>query len=299
MEKIKSRLFALLFFIAIAGQIIWSPISWDIGGISIGYPSLSWGNWINFINLAFFIILIGLLCEMRNPTLDFRPDKNKRWRLVGIFLLIVAVIVFLVLMFWQPERPGYSFFSQATFQFPRGSGNSYTWPTAILTTLSTIFMETFSLALLFGFLFMTKSTPQTSKSYKIILFGAAILEVLFFMEYVLFFASGSGMGFKAGKTRIDLLTTYWFHWDLWSELVIFIGAIWLLKKGKGPQTTWTPKEKRLASIAVELVLFMVFIVNPIGMGVEPEKIIASVVPFILATIGLILYLRHIKKKRMS
>jgi len=297
MKYIKNRLFALSFFILIAGQIIWSPIMWNITGISIGYPTLSFGEWINFTNFAFFIVLVGLFYEMYNPTLNFELDTNKKWRAAGIFLLIVAAMVFIVLMFRQPERPGYSILNPATFEFPRGSGTFYTWPTSVLTTLSTIFMETFSFALFFGFLFMTKSTPQTSKSYKIMLFGAAILELLFFMIYVLFFISGSGMGMLAGKTRIQLLTTYWFYWDFWSELVICVGAIWLLKKGKEVQTSWTPKEKKFVSIAVLLVLLLTFVVNPIAQGVQAEKIFASLIVFVLATIGFILYLKYTKKKK--
>jgi hypothetical protein len=161
-------------------------------------------------------------------------------------------------------------------------------------------METASFSLLFGFLFMTKSTPQTSKSYKIMLIGAAALELLFFiLLYALFFITGAGIGNFAGLTRIQLLTTYWFHWDLWSELVIFIGAIWLLKRGKGyaPQIPWTPKEKRLVSIVVVLVLFMSFVINPIAQGVEPEKVFASLVIFALAMTGFILYLKYNEKKK--
>jgi len=297
MKYIKNRLFALLFFILIAGQIILSPIMWNITGISIGYPPLSFGEWINFTNFAFSIVLVGLLYEMYHPTLNFKLDKNKKWRAAGIFLLIVSIVVFFVLMFWQPERPGYSILNPATFEFPRGSRTFYTLPTSVLVTISTLFMETFSFSLFFGILFMTKSTPQKSKSYKIMLFGAAMLELLFFMAYVLFFISGSGMGMNAGKTRIQLLTTYWFYWDFWSELVIFIGAIWLLKKGKEFQTSWTLKEKRFAYIAIVLALFLTFVVNPIAMGVGPERIFASLVAFALAIIVFILYLRHTRKKK--
>jgi len=297
MKYIKNRLFALLFFILIAGQIILSPIMWNITGISIGYPPLSFGEWINFTNFAFFIVLIGLLYEMYHPSLNFKLDKNKKWRAAGIFLLIVAVTVFFVLMFWQPENPGYSILNPSTFEFPRGSGTFYTLPTSVLVTISTLFMETFSFSLFFGILFMTKSTPQKSKSYKIMLFGAAMLELLFFMADSLFFISGSGMGMLAGKTRIQLLTTYWFHWDFWSELVIFIGAIWLLKIGKEFRTSWTLKEKKFVSIAVVLVLLLAFVVNPIAMGVGPEKIFASLIVFALAIIGFILYLKYTGKKK--
>jgi len=297
MKYMKNRLFAFFFFILIAGQIIWSPIWWNVIGQSLGYPTLSFGEWINFINFAFFIVLIGLLYEMYRPTLNFKLDKNKKWRTTGIFLLIVAVMVFFVLMFWQPDHPGYSIFNPATFEFPQGSGTFYAWPTSVLVTLNTLFMETFSFSLLFGILFMTISTPQKSKSYKIMLIGAAMLELLFFMADALFFISGSGMGNLAGKTRIQLLTTYWFHWDFWSELVICVGAIWLLKKGKDFRTSWTLKEKRLVYMAIMLALFLTFVVNPIAQGVEPKKVFASVIVFALAIIGFILYLKYTGKKK--
>lgn len=299
MKYIKNRLFALFLFILIVGQIIWSPIWWNVIGQSLGYPTLSFGEWINFINFAFFIVLIGLFYEIYHPTLEFKLDENRKWRAAGIFLLIVAVTVLFVLMFWQPENPDYSVFNPATFEFPQGSGTFYTWPTSVLAFLNTFFMETFSFSLLFGILFMTRSTPQKSKSYKIMLIGAAMLELLFFMAYILFFISGSGIGNLAGKTRIQLLTTYWFHWDFWSEFMICVGAIWLLKKGKEVRTSWTPKEKRLVSIAVVLVLLLTFVVNPIAQGVEPKKVFASLIVFALAMIGFILYLKYIKKKMNS
>jgi len=39
-------------------------------------------------------------------------------------------------------------------------------------------------------------------------------------------------GYYSRFTRLELLSQYWFQWDFWSELVILIGALWLLFKGK-------------------------------------------------------------------
>lgn len=39
-------------------------------------------------------------------------------------------------------------------------------------------------------------------------------------------------GYYSRFTRIELLSQYWFQLDFWSELVILVGALWLLFKGK-------------------------------------------------------------------
>jgi len=40
-------------------------------------------------------------------------------------------------------------------------------------------------------------------------------------------------GYYSRFSRIELLSQYWFQWDFWSELVILVGASWLLLRGKG------------------------------------------------------------------
>jgi len=294
-----NRVFALFFFILIAIQVLWAPIKNSVF-MNIP-PSTLLSEYINPFNLAFLIVLVGLLYEMYHPTLNFELDKNRKWRAIGIFLFVVAAIVIVVEMFWQPYNPGYSFLGSATFEYPGGSGNFHTLPIPLLSFLNIICMETVSFSLLFGFLFMTKSTPQTSKSYKIMLVGAVALEVLFFiLSYLLFFVTGMGMGVYSGLTRMELLTKYWFHWDFWSELVILVSAIWLLKRGKEHlhQTRpWTPQEKRFVSIFIVLALFVTLVLSPLAMGVDIQRVFASLIMFALATVGFILYLRHTEKKK--
>ena len=86
---------------------------------------------------------------------------------------------------------------------------------------------------MFGFIFMTKSTPQMSKSYKIMLIGVVAFEVsVFFILCIPFFVSGIGVAIYAGLTRMEPPAAHWFHWDFWSELVIPTSAVWLSRRGK-------------------------------------------------------------------
>lgn len=133
------------------------------------------------------------------------------------------------------------------------------------------------------------------------LFGVAAFEVFVFTQlYLVFFVTGGVAGIYYGLTRMELLTSYWFHWNFWSELVILISAIWLLKKGKehiSPTRPWTPREKRFVSIFVVLALFVTFVTPSFAMGANPRKVFTSLIAFVLVTAGYILYLRHIKKKK--
>ena len=176
---------------------------------------------------------MGLLYEVYRPTLNFEFDKNRRWISIGIVLFAIAITIIIVDMVWKPYESDYSVLGLRTFEYPRASGHFYTWSNLLWGFLTTISMETTSFSLLFGFLFMTKSTPQMSKSYKIMLIGVAAFEVIvFLMNYVTFFVSEIGVSIYAGLTRMELLTAYWFHWDFWSELVILICSVWLIRKGK-------------------------------------------------------------------
>ena len=96
-------------------------------------------------------------------------------------------------------------------------------------------METSSFALLFGILFLTRSTPQRSPSYRVILIGAVLFEALLpLLTYALAAVGIYGGGPAQYKNFwTEAVPTLWFWWDLTSELVIFGGAFWLLKKGKG------------------------------------------------------------------
>lgn len=234
MEKITNRIFAFFFLVMIGLWIVWTPIWQNVMyGNDLNLPPYPYSNYIHPFNLAFLIVLAGLFYEIFRPTLNFKFDKNWKWISIGIFLFFIAATVIAVDMLWKPYESGYSVLGSRTFEFPRESGNLYTWPNLLWGFLTTICMETTSFSLLFGFLFMTKSAPQTSKSYKVMLIGAAAFETLvFLLLYLPFFITGMGMSIYVGLTRAELLTAYWFHWDFWSELVILISAIWLLKKGK-------------------------------------------------------------------
>jgi len=233
MEKIKNRIFALFFFVIILLWVIWAPIWQKSMGKTEGIPSYPYADYIQPFNVAFLIVLAGLLYEICRPTLDFTLDKNKKWVAAGIFLLATAIVVVIVIAFLEVDEPEQNIFGNRTFEYPMGSGKIRVIPNLVWEFLSVFCMETVSFSLLFGFLFMTKSTPQKSKSYKIMLIGAVAFEVLvFLMLYFPFFAFGRETVIYSGYTKMELLQQYWFHWDFWSELVILVGAIWLLKRSK-------------------------------------------------------------------
>ena len=228
MEKIKNRMFALFFAIIIFLWIIWSSIWTEVQFGPVNAPG--W-PYLDPFHITLLIIVLGLLYEFYRPSLDFTYNKNKRWTASGIFLLAVAVIVVVAIMFLEIDEPEQNILGSRTFEYPLGSGQIHVWPNLLWEFLSVFCMETVSLSLLFGILFMTKSIPEKSKSYKIILIGTVAFELffLFLGFYIPFFITGVGQGNLSRLTRMELLTTYWFHWDFWSELVILVGAILLLK----------------------------------------------------------------------
>ena len=134
----------------------------------------------------------------------------------------------------MPLKQGYSVFGMRSFEFPLGSDNIRVWPQLLHDFLNVHYTDTTVLALLFGILFLTMSTPQTSKSYKLILIGAVIFTAFLMFghfSFLIFDKDPTG-GYYSRFTRIELLSQYWFQWDFWSELVILIGALWLLLRGK-------------------------------------------------------------------
>ncbi|MEK6892105.1 MAG: hypothetical protein AABX25_02890 [Nanoarchaeota archaeon] len=230
MKYVKNRAFALFFAIIIFLWIIWSSIWTEVQFGPVNAPG--W-PYLDPFHITLFIVVVGLLYEVYRPSLDFKFNKNKKWTAAGIFLLAIAVIVVISIAFLEIDEPGQNIFGDRTFEYPIGSGQIHVWPNLLFEFLTVFCMETVSLSLLFGILFMTKSTPQESKSYKIMLIGAVAVELFFFLLFYLpFFITGVGQANLSGLTRMELLTSYWFHWDLWSEFVILIGAIWLLRKGK-------------------------------------------------------------------
>ena len=157
------------------------------------------------------LIVTGLLEEIRSPTLDFRLHRSKPWISTGIFLLGVFMLVNLVHAIWWSGDPD-------LFRH---------W------VLDSLFMETSSFSLMFGILFMTRSTPRNSPSYRLMLIGAILFEIFCFGFIYLPAALGIPIGGDPyadfwGKT----IFTLWFWWDFLSELVILVAGIWLLKMGK-------------------------------------------------------------------
>lgn len=275
MEKITNRLFALFFFVIILLWVAWAPVRDEVMNKSanaVGYPlSILWVstssvNFINFFSFFLLIICFGLLYEFYKPSLNFEWDKNKKWKATGIFLIIIiATTVIIVESFWKPSDPNYSILGTRTFEYP--AGQIHVWPNALWEFLSIFCMETVSLSLLFGILFMTKSTPQKSKSYKIMLIGAIALELFIFIAFYLkFFITGQGESIYSGYTRIKLLQQYWFHWDFWAEFVIFIGAIWLFLKDKNTKERVGLMQLRklfkdLNKLMIIICLFVIFFVG--------------------------------------
>ncbi|MBI5466492.1 MAG: hypothetical protein HY974_04340 [Candidatus Kerfeldbacteria bacterium] len=217
-----------MFFAIVLLLLLWMP-TWT--KINLGdVPSISYAPpWIGFL-----VILIGLAYEIFRPSLNLRRDTNWKWVLAGGFLLFIILTMIFVQEIWLPYKQGYSVFGMRSFEFPLGTGNISVWPQLLWDFLNIHSTDTTVLALLFGALFLTRSTPQTSKSYKLILIGAVIFTAFLMFghfSFLIFNIDPTG-GYYSIFTRIELLSQYWFQWDFWSELVILVGALWLLFKGK-------------------------------------------------------------------
>ena len=228
MSNISNRVFAFIFFAIVLLLLLWMP-TWT--KINLGdVPSISYSPpWIGFL-----IILIGLAYEIFRPSLNLKRDASWKWMLAGGFLLLIILIMVIVQEVWLPYKQGYSIFGMRSFEFPAGSSNISVWPQLLWDLLNVHSPDTTVLALLFGTLFLTRSTPQTSKSYKLILIGAIIFTAFLMLghfSFLIFNIDPTG-GYYSRFTRIELLSQYWFQWDFWSESVILVGALWLLLKGK-------------------------------------------------------------------
>jgi len=71
MEKIVNRIFALFFFVIIGIWVAWSPILEYMAYVNSGANlTFSYCDYFHPMNLAFLVVLIGLLYEVFHPTLN-------------------------------------------------------------------------------------------------------------------------------------------------------------------------------------------------------------------------------------
>lgn len=209
-NKLLNRVFAIAFALIILTWMYYLITSWDPGVVrkELIAPEIS-----------FLIIIIGLLIEAWKPSLDFTFHHNRKWIFASIILLAVFILI------------------NAYWWIAHGLVNwlpHYGWPKTLIEWFTGTFaMETSSLSLLFGILFLTKSVPQKSLSYKLILIGALIFDFLLFPRYIQWaFISGyQGSQYYANFFGYTIFQP-WFWLDLTSEVMITIGAVWLLWKGK-------------------------------------------------------------------
>jgi len=228
MSNVSNRIFASIFFTIVLFLLLWMP-TWtkinvgDSPGVVYSPP------WIGFL-----VILIGLAYEIFRPSLNLKRDTNWKWVLAGIFLFLIIMTMIFVQEIWLPYQHEYSVLGMKSFEFPLGSGNISVWPQLLWDFLNVHSTDTTVLALLFGSLFLTKSAPQTSRSYRLILIGAIIFTAFLMFghfSFLVFNIDPTG-GYYSRFTRIGLLSQWWFQLDFWSELVILVGASWLLLRGK-------------------------------------------------------------------
>ena len=204
-----NRVFAITFALIILAWMYHLITAWDLGtprGPLI-VPEIS-----------FLMMVVGLLVEAWKPSLDFTFRMNKKWMSMSVILF--AVFILINIHFWLAYG--------IVDWLPQ-----YGWSKTIIEWLTgTFVMETSSLSLMFGILFLTKSVPQKSLSYKIMLIGAVLFEFFLFLGYMEWAISGSpGSQYYSDFWGYTIFQP-WFWLDLTSEIVIFIGAIWLLVKGK-------------------------------------------------------------------
>lgn len=179
---------------------------------------------------------IGLLLEAWKPSLDFSLNKEGKW----LFASIILFSVLICLNVWWWFAHGLAMASNQG----RGAAVS-AWFLGLFTT------DTSILSLLFGTLFLTNSSPRKSLSYQLMLVGAVIHNLFLFPLYAV---SALGIRIIPDPRMADFwgntIFQPWFWCDLISEVVIFAGAVWLLK------TSMNVKKLILAFLLVFLCLFV-------------------------------------------
>jgi len=208
-NKLLNRVFAIIFALIILTWMYHLITAWDIG--TPRGPLI-------VPEIIFLMIVVGLLIEAWKPSLDFTFRMDRKWMLISVILFAVFI---LTNVYWWLSH---------------GIPNwlpHYGWSKTITEYLTgTFVMETSSLSLMFGILFLTKSAPQKSLSYKIMLIGAVLFEFTLFLGYMRWATSGvPGSQYYSDFWGYTIFQP-WFWLDCTAEIVIFVGALWLLVKGK-------------------------------------------------------------------
>ena len=111
--------------------------------------------------------------------LEFEKRHELEMDFSGSFSFLIIITMIVVQEIWLPYKDGYSVFGMKSFELPLGTGNIHVWPQLLWDFLNVHSTDTTVLALLFGILFLTKSAPQISRSYKLILIGGVIFISVF------------------------------------------------------------------------------------------------------------------------
>lgn len=208
-NKLLNRVFAITFALILLTWMYFFITTWD--------PGTPRGPLI-VPEIIYLMIVVGLLIEAWKPSLDFTFYRNRRWIFMSVILF--AVFVLINVHFWLAYG--------IVDWLPQ-----FGWSKTIIEYLTRTFvMETSSLSLMFGILFLTKSVPQKSLSYKIILIGAVLFEFFLFQAYMKWAIIGSpGSQYYADFWGYTIFQP-WFWLDFTAEIVIFLGGLWLLVRGK-------------------------------------------------------------------
>ena len=210
-NKLLNRVFAIIFALIIITWMYYLMTAWDIG-------STEPRGLLLVPEISFLIIVIGLLMEAWKPSLDFTFHRDRKWVLMSVILFVVFI---LINVWWWVVHGFVNWLPQ------------YGWSRTIIEYLTgTFVMETSSLSLMFGILFLTKSVPQKSLNYKIMLIGTALFEISIFMGYAKWAVNSvPGSQYFADFWGYTIFQP-WFWLDLTAEIVISIGILLLFIKRK-------------------------------------------------------------------
>lgn len=143
-NKLLNRVFAITFVLII---LTWMYDLWT----RFGPPAPESFT----LGITILIIIVGLLVEAWKPSLDFTFYRGRIW----IFMSIILFAVFILnSIYWWIT---YGLVDWLPYHGQSG--------TIIEYLMGSFVVDTSSLSLMFGMLFLTNSTPQKSLSYRIML----------------------------------------------------------------------------------------------------------------------------------